>query len=48
MDLERRGFIVYVVTSTKEDEEHLRKQSRADVLPFDLDLINVSTLPWLL
>ncbi|KAI5196536.1 hypothetical protein AUEXF2481DRAFT_8753 [Aureobasidium subglaciale EXF-2481] len=40
MDLERRGFIVYVVTGTKEDEEHLRKQSRADVLPFDLDLIH--------
>jgi len=44
MDLERRGFIVYVITSTKEDEEHLRKQSRADVLPFDLDLIHVSAL----
>ncbi|KAI4841129.1 DUF1776-domain-containing protein [Aureobasidium sp. EXF-8846] len=40
MDLERRGFIVYVITSTKEDEEHLRKQSRADVLPFDLDLLH--------
>lgn len=44
LDLERRGFIVYVITSTKEDEEHLRKQSRADVLPFDLDLIHVSAL----
>jgi hypothetical protein len=42
MDLERRGFIVYVITSTKEDEEHLRKLSRTDVLPFDLDLIHVS------
>ncbi|KAI4731742.1 DUF1776-domain-containing protein [Aureobasidium sp. EXF-10728] len=40
MDLERRGFIVYVITSTREDEEHLRKQSRPDVLPFDLDLIH--------
>ncbi|KAH0160678.1 DUF1776-domain-containing protein, partial [Aureobasidium melanogenum] len=40
MDLERRGFIVYVITSTREDEEHLRKQLRPDVLPFDLDLIH--------
>jgi NAD(P)-dependent dehydrogenase (short-subunit alcohol dehydrogenase family) len=43
-DLERRGFIVYVVTSTAEDEQHIRKQSRVDLLPFNLDLVYASIL----
>lgn len=41
IDLERRGFIVYVITSTAEDEQHIRKQSRVDLLPFNLDLVYV-------
>lgn len=41
LDLERRGFIVYVVTSSPEDEQHIRNQSRVDLLPFNLDLIYV-------
>ncbi|THW21382.1 DUF1776-domain-containing protein [Aureobasidium pullulans] len=40
LDLERRGFIVYVVTSNTEDETHIRKQSRVDLLPFNLDVPN--------
>ncbi|GAB7354752.1 hypothetical protein MBLNU459_g5160t1 [Dothideomycetes sp. NU459] len=40
LDLERRGFIVYVVTSTPEDEQHIRSQSRVDLLPFNLDLVH--------
>lgn len=45
IDLERRGFIVYVVTGSAEDEQHVRKQSRVDLLPFNLDLVYVCTLP---
>ena len=40
LDLERRGFVVYVVTNTSEDERYIRSQSRADVLPLQLDLVD--------
>lgn len=42
LDLERRGFIVYIITSTPEDEQHVRNQSRVDILPLNLDLLYVS------
>lgn len=42
LDLERRGFIVYVITSTAEDEQHVRNQSRVDLLPLNVDLVYVS------
>lgn len=38
LDLERRGFIVYVVASTAEDEVYIRSQQRADVHALRLDL----------
>ena len=38
LDLERRGFVVYVVASTNEDEQYIRSQSRIDLLPLPLDL----------
>lgn len=44
LDLERRGYVVYVVTNSPEDIQHVRSQSRVDVLPFNLDLVHVSTL----
>ncbi|KAM3420111.1 hypothetical protein BST61_g3413 [Cercospora zeina] len=31
LDLERRGFVVYVVTNTPEDEHYIRAQSRSDL-----------------
>lgn len=43
LDLERRGFVVYVVANTEEDDRFLRSQSRADLLPLHLDLINPFT-----
>lgn len=38
LDLERRGFVVYVVANTNEDEQYVRSQSRIDLLPLQLDL----------
>lgn len=40
LDLERRGFVVYVVANTPEDEHYIRSQSRADLLPLSLDLVD--------
>ncbi|KAK5134641.1 hypothetical protein LTR08_006297 [Meristemomyces frigidus] len=40
LDLERRGFVVYVVASTSEDEQYVRSQSRIDLLPLNLDLVD--------
>lgn len=38
LDLERRGFVVYVVANTREDEHYVRSQSRVDLLPLRMDL----------
>lgn len=38
LDLERRGFVVYVIANTPEDETYIRSQSRIDLLPLHLDL----------
>lgn len=38
LDLERRGFIVYMITGSTEDEQHVRNFSRVDILPLTLDL----------
>ncbi|KAK1823254.1 hypothetical protein LTR12_002327 [Friedmanniomyces endolithicus] len=43
LDLERRGFVVYVVASTQEDEQYIRSQSRIDLLPLHLDLVDPFT-----
>ncbi|KAK3706331.1 hypothetical protein LTR37_012846 [Vermiconidia calcicola] len=43
LDLERRGFVVYVVANTIEEEHYVRTQSRADLLPLHLDLVNPFT-----
>ncbi|KAK4550258.1 hypothetical protein LTR36_003225 [Oleoguttula mirabilis] len=40
LDLERRGFVVYVVANTHEDEHYVRSQSRIDLLPLNLDLVD--------
>lgn len=38
LDLERRGFVVYVATSSAEEETYIRSLSRADLLPLPLAL----------
>lgn len=43
LDLERRGFIVYVVANTSEEENYIRSQSRADLLPLHIDLLDPFT-----
>ncbi|KAF2171603.1 hypothetical protein M409DRAFT_17840 [Zasmidium cellare ATCC 36951] len=40
LDLERRGFVVYVVANTSEEEHFIRSQSRADLIPLSLDLVD--------
>lgn len=38
LDLERRGFVVYVATSSAEEETYIRSLSRADLLPLPITL----------
>jgi hypothetical protein len=38
LDLERRGFVVYVVSHGADDERYIRSQSRADLIPLSFDL----------
>ncbi|KAF1959301.1 DUF1776-domain-containing protein [Byssothecium circinans] len=38
LDLERRGFIVYIVCSDMEEEQQVHGESRADVRPLHLDI----------
>lgn len=41
LDLERRGFIVYIVCSDMEEEQLVHGESRADVRPLHLDVADV-------
>ncbi|KAF2253349.1 DUF1776-domain-containing protein [Trematosphaeria pertusa] len=41
LDLERRGFIVYIVCSDLEEEQQVQSESRADVRPLHLDVADV-------
>ncbi|KAF2662832.1 DUF1776-domain-containing protein [Lophiostoma macrostomum CBS 122681] len=40
LDLERRGFIVYIVCSDLEEEQLVQGESRADVRPLHLDIVD--------
>ncbi|KAI9770285.1 MAG: hypothetical protein M1840_003444 [Geoglossum simile] len=40
LDLERRGFIVYVVVSTVEEEQMVRNESRVDIRPLNVDIVD--------
>ncbi|KAI4701697.1 hypothetical protein J4E81_003437 [Alternaria sp. BMP 2799] len=40
LDLERRGFIVYIVCSTMDEEQQVLSESRADVRPLHLDVVD--------
>lgn len=41
LDLERRGFIVYVVVGSPEEEQMVLGESRVDIRPLRVDMTNV-------
>lgn len=42
LDLERRGFIVYIVCNTIEEEMLVQNESRQDIKPLMIDIVDVS------
>jgi NAD(P)-dependent dehydrogenase (short-subunit alcohol dehydrogenase family) len=44
LDLERRGFIVYIVCNTIEEEIIVHNESRPDIKPLMIDIVDVSSL----
>lgn len=42
LDLERRGFIVYIVCNTIEEEILVHNESRQDIRPLMIDIVDVS------
>lgn len=42
LDLERRGFIVYVIVNSFEEEQMVNNESRVDIRPLTLDITHVS------
>jgi hypothetical protein len=44
LDLERRGFIVYIVCNTIEEEIQVQSESRPDIKPLMIDIVNVKPL----
>lgn len=47
LDLERRGFIVYVVCNTIEEEVLVQNESRPDIKPLMIDIVDVSLQTYL-
>lgn len=45
LDLERRGFIVYIVCSNMDEEMMVQNLSRPDIKPLTIDITDVSTIP---
>jgi hypothetical protein len=41
-DLEKRGFVVYVIVTSEEEQALVTAESRVDIRPLSLDLTNVS------
>ena len=41
LDLERRGFIVYVVVNSIEDEHVVANEGRSDIKPLNIDILDV-------
>ncbi len=44
LDLERRGFVVYIVCGSAEDEQAVRHMSRSDIKPLSVDITDVRLL----
>ena len=42
LELERRGFIVYILVSSLAEEQTIQSMSRSDVRPLNIDLTSVS------
>ncbi|KAJ9669071.1 hypothetical protein H2201_000897 [Coniosporium apollinis] len=40
LDLERRGFIVYIVVNSSEEEQTVQAESRVDIRPLHLDIVD--------
>ena len=45
LDMERKGFIVYIVCNSHEDEVLVQRLSRPDIQPLTIDTTNVRTCP---
>ena len=45
LDLEKRGFIVYIPVSSKLEEQLIQSETRADIRPLRLDITSVSYNP---
>lgn len=45
LDMERRGFIVYIVCNAAEDESMVQTLSRPDIRPLSIDTTDVSSVP---
>lgn len=43
LDLERRGFIVYIPVSTLSEEQIIQSESRADIRPLNMDITSLSS-----
>ena len=43
LDLERKGFVVFVVCNTIEDEMMVQNLARPDIKPLTIDITDVST-----
>lgn len=44
LDLERRGFIVYIPVSTVSEEQIIQSESRADIRPLNMNITSVHLL----
>lgn len=44
LDLERRGFIVYIPVNSLSEEQLIRAESRADIRPLSLDITDVCVI----
>ncbi|KAL8740774.1 MAG: hypothetical protein Q9190_006563 [Brigantiaea leucoxantha] len=48
LDLERRGFIVYIPVNSLSEERRIQAQGKPDIQPLHLDVTNVNTPPFVL
>lgn len=48
LDLERRGFVVYIVCNATEDESIVHAYARPDIRPLSIDTTDVGLLPYTL
>lgn len=46
LDLERKGFVVFIVCNSHEDEIMVNNLSRPDIRPLSIDTTDVSSLPY--